>query len=307
MTGEMTAVRIFSCCLRQSRVVCVVMSAVGMVRSGRGHVPRGHVCWAFGSRSEFRHRAGEYLLDGVAAGQWIEYVGRGSREGLQAELAGVDGMDGLLDRGGVAVTPVAEFYGLRPGSAVVDPHAAVTARVAATEQALAAGYTGFRAVVDATAMVESAEQRRAFVQFEHLIDHRMATLPVTAMCGYARTGVGAAALAELACLHPLSNLDAPFRLYAQADGSLGLAGSVDSRCSELFAEAFGHAAAVAEDSSMVIDGTHLTGIEADQLRDLDRLAGRHGCTVTLHNAPADTARLLQHLDLDQVRSSWASE
>lgn len=246
------------------------------------------------------------MLDGVAAGQWIEYVGRGSREELQAELAGVDELAGLLEGGGVAVTPVAEFYGLRPDSAVVDPHVAVTARVAATEQALEAGYTGFRAVVDATPMVESVEQRRAFVQFEHLIDHRMASLPVTALCGYARAGVGAVALAELACLHPLSNLDVPFRLYAQADGSLGLAGSVDHHCSELFVEVFGYAAAVAGSGSMVIDGTYLTGIEADQLRDLDRLAGRHGCTVVLHNAPGETARLLQRLELDRVRESWAS-
>ncbi|MHA6798707.1 MEDS domain-containing protein [Bounagaea algeriensis] len=278
------------------------MRTHGTVDSARGHVPAGHLCWAYTSRSEFHDRAVEYLRDGIAAGQWIEYVGSGSTEALRAELGEADGLGPALQAGTIAVTPVEDFYTLHPGSSTVDPHAAVKARIAATEQALTAGYTGFRAVVDATTMVASAGQRAAFVQFERLIDQTMSTLPVTALCGYDLTELGSAAVAELACLHPLTNLETPFQLYSQPDGSLALAGVVDQHCAELFARALGHAAELTPDQDIVLDVQHLTAIEPAGLLDLNRLAREHDRRIVLRSAPPATAQLIQQLQPRHLRT-----
>ena len=274
----------------------------GNADSARGLVPTGHLCWAYTTRREFHSRAVEYLRDGLAHGQWIEYVGSGSSAGLRAELAEVDGLGPALEAGTIAVTPVEDFYALQPDSTAVDPSAAVKARIAATEQALAAGYSGFRAVVDATAMVTTAEQRAAFVQFEHLIDRTMSVMPVTALCGYSLTELGSTAVAELACLHPLTNLDVPFQLTARPDGSLALSGRIDRHCADLFIHALSHAAELAPDRTLVLDGQHLTGLEPAKLRDLDQLAGEHGRHVVFRSAPPATAQLIQHLQLSHVRS-----
>src|SRR5699024_5460905 len=97
---------------------------------------------------------------------------------------------------------------------VVDPVRSVHTRVAATEAALQAGYTGFRAVVDATATSRTVAQRTAFARFEYLIDQKMAALPVSAMCAYDVSELGAGTVAELTCLHPLASTGSTsFHLY----------------------------------------------------------------------------------------------
>lgn len=53
-----------------------------------------------------------------------------------------------------------EFYRFEGDSNVVEPVAAVAVKVAAVEDVVAAGYTGFRAVVDATAVVRTATNGR---------------------------------------------------------------------------------------------------------------------------------------------------
>lgn len=280
------------------------MRTHGTVDSAHGHVPTGHLCWAYTSRSEFHSRAVEYLRDGLAAGQWIEYAGSGSTAALRAELGEVDGLGPALQTGTIAVSSVADFYALQTGS-TVDPRAAVQARIAATEQALAAGYTGFRAVVDATAMVASTEQRAAFVQFEHLIDQTMSTWPVTALCGYNLTDLGSSAVAELACLHPLTNRAAPFQLYAEPDGSLALAGTVDRHCADLFAHALGHAAKLTPEQTQTLDldVRHLTCLEPARLLDLNRLARDHDLHVVLRCAGPAVTQLIQQVQPSHLRAN----
>lgn len=59
------------------------MRTAGVVDSARGLLPHGHLCWAYQDRAEFQVRALEYMTDGIALGQWIEYVGSGSGEALR--------------------------------------------------------------------------------------------------------------------------------------------------------------------------------------------------------------------------------
>ena len=274
----------------------------GTADSAKGLIPEGHLCWAYDDRAEFQARAVEYLADGIAAGQWVEYVGSGSTETLHAQLAGFEELHRALDAGGIAVTPVKDFYAFHPGSDVIDPQAAVTARVAATEEALAAGYTGFRAVVDATAMVATPQQRRPFVQFEHLIDRTMRSRPVTAMCCYDLGQLGSAAVTELACLHPLTNLDTPFQLYAEHDGDIAVTGTIDPSCADLFTTALAHATAPVSGKELVIDGHGLTSIDGHGLFALDRLARDHDRKVVLRGSPPRTTQLIDLLDLTHIKT-----
>ncbi|MBA8827075.1 anti-anti-sigma regulatory factor [Saccharopolyspora lacisalsi] len=258
------------------------------------------MCWASTSRTELHARAAQYLLDGITAGQWIEYVGTGSTEGLRAELAEHEALNEVLTSGGIAVTPVEDFHALETGNDTVDPEAAVTARIAATKQALAEGYTGFRAVVDATAVAITPQQRAAFVRFEHLIEHATSALPVTALCGHNLAELGDTATAELACLHPLTNLEVPFQLFADHDGTLTLTGTIDQTCAELLTHALGTAAALAPDHKVTLNARALTFIEPDRLLALDHLAREHDRTIVLRNAPPAVTRLLQQLPLTHL-------
>lgn len=273
----------------------------GTADSAKGLIPEGHLCWAYDDRAQFRARAVEYVVDGIAAGQWVEFVGSDSTGTLHAELAGFEELQRGRDAGGIAVTPVEDFYAFHPGSDVVDPHAAVAARVAAAEEALAAGYTGFRAVVDATAMVATSQQRRAFVQFEHLIDRTMRSQPVTAMCCFDLGHLGSAAVTELACLHPLTNHDTPFQLYAEHDSDIALTGTVDRSCADLFTTALAHATAPVSGKELVIDGRGLT-IDDYGLFALDRLARDHDRKVILRGSSPRTIQLIEQLDLTHIKT-----
>ncbi|MDN5747366.1 MAG: MEDS domain-containing protein [Pseudonocardia sp.] len=262
----------------------------------------GHVCWSYKDRAGFRVRALEYAASGIAAGQWIEYVGSGSVEGLRTELAGLDGMAEHVEAGRVGVSSVADFYPVVGHSDVVDPVAAVAARVAGTEKALAAGYTGFRAVVDATAMARSAEQRAAFARYEYLLDQKTSVLPVTALCAYDVSALGGAAVAELACLHPFTRSgSASFRLYADEGVEFALAGEIDLVCRELFNATLAHTVTLSPGPELVIDGGGLDIIDPRGLLTLVEHGRRAGATLVIRNGPRFVRRLVELLDLQDVR------
>ena len=91
-----------------------------------------------------------------------------------------------MARGGWGVSPVDDFYRYRDGDRVVDPERSAAARAEDIEQALTAGFTGFRIVADATAVVRRPEQVEAFARYEYLLDRAMATLPARALCAHDR-------------------------------------------------------------------------------------------------------------------------
>ncbi|MFY9807733.1 MAG: MEDS domain-containing protein [Pseudonocardiaceae bacterium] len=274
---------------------------VGLVDSARGVVPHGHLCWAYQDRAEFLARALEWISDGIALGQWIEYVGDSSAEMLREELAGLDGMKELLDGAGIGVSSVGDFYRFTAHSDVVDPVAAVATVVAATEKALAAGYTGFRASVDATAMVRTREQRAGFARYEHLLDREMTVASISALCAYDVSELGAAAVAELACLHPLTRTGStPFQLHADQDIDFALAGDIDLSCGELFATTLERVVPLTCGPERVVDGRAMEFIDHRRLLMLIETAQRAGATVVLHNAPRTAVRMIEVLELDGV-------
>ena len=286
--------------LSRDSVSLGLVRMVGVVDSARGLVPHGHLCWAYRDRAEFRPRAVEFIADGIAAGQWIEYVGSGSTEALRVELTELGGIN--ADGPGLGVSPVGDFYRFAGHSDVVNPVAAVAARVDATEKALAAGYTGFRAVVDATAVVRSAEQRDAFACFEHLLDREMCVRPVSTLCAYDVGELGSTAVAELACLHPLANPgSAPFQLHAERDVDFALAGDIDLACDELFATTVRRVVSLSCGPQLVVEGRAMEFIDHRRLLLLIEATQRADATVVLRNAPGTAARMVEVLEWAGVR------
>lgn len=271
----------------------------GEVTHARGLTPTGHLCWAYDHPEQFRARAREYILDGIRAGQQIEYIGDGPVPALRAQLTGDETLAAALEAGAITVGSVHDFYRLDPTRGI-DPDRAVASRIAATETALADGYSGFRAIVDATALARTPIQREAFAHFEYLIDHVMSTHPVTALCAYDLTELGSAAVAELACLHPLTSpQSSPFRLYAEPavetnghDTHLALAGHIDLPCADLLTQALGHA----QQNDLLINDRGLTFLDPHALLALDRHARHHHQHLTLRLAPPLATRLAPHLD-----------
>jgi anti-anti-sigma regulatory factor len=281
----------------------VAMRTVGLVDLARGLVPGGHVCWAYQDRVEFRVRAREYIADGIALGQWIEYVGCGSAEELREELAGLEGIGPVLESGGIGVSSVGDFYEFPdPSGDVVDPLRTVATRVVATEKALAEGFTGLRAILDRTAVARTARQRAAFARFEYLIDQQMSALPVTALCAYDLCELGRAAVAEMACLHPLASAGAtPFHLYAEQDAEFALAGELDLSCADLFATTLERIAPLCCGPELVVDGGGLEFIDHQRLLMLVEQARRASATIVLHTTRPGVGRIIELLDVEGVR------
>ena len=280
------------------------MRQAGVVDSARGLAPRSHVGWGYADRAEFRTRAREYLLDGIAAGQRVEFVGSGTVAALRAELTG--GIPHIrrdaVDRGVLRVALVDEVYTFSGTGRVVDPDRSAAARALATEDALADGYTGLRAVVDATALAGTAVQRAAYAHYEYLLDRQSTVLPLATICAYDSVRLGPVAVAEMACLHPLASRGASaFRLYADDGAAFALAGEIDFSSAGQLAETLGRVLPLMSGPELVVDGRQLEFIDHRGLLVLDRCAGEHDVRLALRTFRETAAQIAEALGLPHLR------
>lgn len=284
------------------------MRPAGVVDSGRGLAPRSHLGWGYTDRAEFRTSAREYLADGIAAGQRTEYLGSGGVDQLRAELAGFTDIDELLGRGDLRVASVDEVYEFAGATRVVDPVASVAARVAATEAALAAGYTGLRAAVDATALARTDTQRAAYAHYEYLLDQRSSKLALATICAYDLTQLGHAAAAELVCLHPWVRRGCtPFRLYAEDGTDFALAGEIDIYGIAQLETALGQILPLMPGTELVVGGRGLQYIDHRGLLVLDRCAGKRGTRLVLQTEHRGVARVAEMIGVKHVRVEASGE
>ncbi|MEH3141943.1 MAG: MEDS domain-containing protein [Mycobacterium kyogaense] len=257
----------------------------GVVTSAAGLIPFGHLGWGFRDRHDFHRRAGEYLTDGLRQGQFAVFVGDRSPRSLTAELATVrKAMSADVADSSVTVISVEQFYSYVPGTDVVDPETSVAERVAATERAVADGYTGFRAVVDATAVARTDAQREAFARFEILVDQQMARFPVSALCAYDLAELDGAA--DLVCLHPfvnpfVSHDGGAYRVFAAPDADVAVAGEVDAEHATAVVDAVNAALPQASRDSVTVDAGGADHLAAECVLRLDRAARRDGRSITL--------------------------
>ncbi|ANZ40430.1 hypothetical protein BBK82_34865 [Lentzea guizhouensis] len=277
------------------------MRRSGVVENVRGFGLHDHVCWRFDDRTQLRDRAAEFLADGLRLGQTVRYIGSGAVDRLREELAGTDVLRAALRDGTAQVTSLDDAY---PVGTVIDPAAQVRAYAAATEQAVADGFTGLRVAADCTALVGSPRERAAFATYEHLVDRYIATHPFSAMCAYDGTLLPDDAIEQVARMHPNTNAEhVRFRLHGtdRAGCAAGLSGELDSASRDEFAWALDLADPRPVADELVVDAAGLTFIDHNSLLRLTDRARRHGATLVLRTGWPGAARLVRALGLPDVR------
>jgi len=251
----------------------------------------GHVCWSYDDYQPFDAYAREYMRAGLEAGEQVWYVpGRHRTE--TAEWLAAQTAASVLSSG--------QAY---PGGLIVDPDAQVAAYTAATEEALAAGFTGLRVVADATAFVRTDEQRHAFARYEFAIGRYMRTAPMRAVCAYDRRELGDRAVAELACMHESSHAEGvTFQLHPGATtADAVLDGEVDLSMQELFAAALRHTDLAPAGGEVVVDADDLDFIDHRSLLTLQRYAEAQHMTAVVRTRLGAAERLAGLLELAHVR------
>jgi hypothetical protein len=199
----------------------------GEVTSALGLGGNGHACWGFADEATFHHAAVDFLLDGLRLGQRVLYVSSEQREVQRAALSPLGDIDDMLRRGELSLAHIDEIYDPGP----VDTTVQLARYAAQTDQALCDGYTGLRAVANATSLVADPARHEAHDRWESVADRYMASHPLAALCGYDENAVPDELLADLQCVHPASHDGEhrlPFRLAYLGDDTLALEGEIDT-------------------------------------------------------------------------------
>lgn len=258
-----------------------------------------HWCWAFDEPGEFQSAVRGFLADGLVQDQRVCYVTSGDTTRWAELLQDLDEHNGLGRQDATRLLQLSEMY---PGQ-TVEPRRQMESLVAAVEDALAAGFMGLRLAADATPLVRTPEQRDAFARWEHLADQFMIDQPFTGLCGYNRAELGEETIAQLACLHPFSNVGEPpvFRLYASPFAAASLSGELDASSIDLFRLALRRVELHPINSELVIDASELTFIDHRSMLTLADYARRRDVTVVLLGDVPGAARVVDLLELDDVR------
>jgi anti-anti-sigma regulatory factor len=274
-----------------------------VLNSAAGLAPFGHVAWGYRDRAEFLSRAAEYIADGLRQNQYVAYSGEGTREALRSELAEMPGISDHIDSGGMEVTPAEDHYVYLPGTDVIDADEAMAKYLAAVEQAIAKGYSGFRAVSDLTSVARTPLQRDALARLEYRVDQQMAVLPFSAFCGYDISELRGTA-EELICLHPfVSEGSVTFRLYADPDVDVDFAisGEIDAAASKLFDTTLERVWPLESNHTLHIGAQELQFISHGPIFNLEERAREQDRKVVLSTNQPAISRLVDVFDLIHVR------
>lgn len=256
-----------------------------------------HTCWSFDDDRAFDRQAREFMSVGLCCGEQVWYV-PGPRSGgvarwLRNTATGRERSVRILD-------PESAY----PTDGVIDPDGQTAAYMAATEEALAAGFTGLRVVADATALVRTTDRLDAFARYEYAIGRYMRIAPLRALCVFDRSVLGDEAVAELACLHPRGNAaDVSFRLYAgSTPRTTILSGELDAASADLFAGAMERAGLRAVRGEVAVHAEGLRYIDHHCLRVLNEYAERRGVTVVLRTRLTTVPVMADLLGLARLRT-----
>jgi anti-anti-sigma regulatory factor len=266
-------------------------------------VRSNHLCWVYKDPAVFRDRAATFLAEGDAAGERLEFIGRGTVGRIRQRLAEHPGLAALLAEDRLTVRSLGDIYA--PGRGF-EPDGALAAYDAATRAAVADGHTGLRVAAEATDLVRTPAQRAAFARYEHLIDRYMVDHPFVAMCAYDAEELEDEATAEIACLHPTTSRGASaFRWHAGAARQVVLAGEVDLTGREVFERTLARTLPL-HDAELVVDARTLDFIDHRGLLALEEHAQRTGIQVTLRTDVPIVHRLADLLSLKSVRPASAT-
>jgi hypothetical protein len=241
-----------------------------------------HVCLAYDSRAELESRARDFLAEGAEAGELTSFV-----------AAGAPAM----------ALPWVTLGDTYADGAVIDPSAQVAAYAAATENALAAGWTGLRVVADATPLVVTPAQVDAFARYEYRIDRYMQGHPFAAMCAYDRGELEDDVIAQVACMHTESEAAVQFQLHScpPGQGCAALTGELDLATDDLLTSALRRADLAPDGDEVVLHAGGLRFTDHRSLVRLQQYAEEHATTVVLRDAGPAVGRLADLMELPRLR------
>jgi hypothetical protein len=196
-----------------------------------------HICWAYGQDDpSFDRAVRRFLAGGLARGERMLCIGERVLESVGLDGDGPDGHasdDGgladpaaLVASGALRTMTTAQAYEAR---GVFAAGHQLTYYGAATQEALADGYTGLRVVVDVSPLAVDPSVRAELVRWEHVSDNFVAGgTGFTAMCAYDAELAGEP-LADVASVHPLVHVPAapPFQVFFD-DDRVAVSGSIDT-------------------------------------------------------------------------------
>ena len=270
--------------------------AHGCIDSGSGLGADAHACWCFDQPQDFADASVEFLSDGLRSGQRLAYVGCEPAAEQRERLERLGDVGGMIDTGALQLLELGGLY--RPGERI-DAEAQVATYAAATDAALADGYTGLRVAAQVTDLVAEPKTWEAHVRWESIADRVMSTMPLAALCGYRREAVPDSLLADLAAVHPAANAtpeQVPFHLFADS-GKLVVSGEIDLFSSEPLDRIL--ELVLREDEPVTLDLGELGFIDHHGLeilaRHTHRCGAAGGCSV--HNEPPVVQRLCDLLEL----------
>jgi anti-anti-sigma regulatory factor len=258
------------------------MRVNGCIHSGSDLGADGHACWVFDQDQEFVDASLEYLTDGLRSGQRLAYVGSEPVAEQRERLEPLGDTAALIDSGTLQLFALDDLYHV---GEPVDADAQLATYSAATDGALADGYTGLRV--------------EAHVRWESIADRFMSVRPLSALCGYRREALPDTLLHDLAAVHPATNVErelVPFHFFAES-GDLVLSGEVDLFSAEDLDRVLTLACSAEE--TLALDLGSLGFIDHHGLEILishtRRLATESGCAV--RNTPPVVDRLCQLLEV----------
>ncbi|WP_167759230.1 MEDS domain-containing protein [Blastococcus sp. TF02A_35] len=285
----------------------------GQVNELPGAAAHDHVCWSYRDDADLHATGMAFLAGGLARGERLLCVGDRVAEGLRGDPAALGGVAALVSAGTLRVMTLAEAYVAAGGFSVDGQRAFYDA---ATDQALADGYTGLRVLADVTDLAGDPVHHDELVRWEHAADHYMAggagasgMASMSAMCAY-RSDLPEPVLADVAAVHPVVHAPAdvvPYRLFS--DGTrLVLAGEVDALAAQRLTRALGSTPAHVGVHALDLADLRFADVTASRvLAAWARAVTEDGGQVQLWNAPALLRRTWRLLGLDDwARVSFAA-
>lgn len=268
----------------------------GCIHSGRHLGPDGHACWAFDEMDEFTATALEFLDDGLCTGQRIVYVGSESVDEQRERLDPLGNVGSMIDVGKLQLFELKDLYSI---GEPVDTETQIAIYNAATDAALADGYSGLRVAAQATDLVIEPQTWNAHVRWESIADRVMSVRPLAALCGYRRDVLPDGLIADLATVHPASNegsATVPFHFFGDA-GNAVISGEVDGFSAPDLDHLLG--LSLESDAEIALDLGELEFIDHRGLEVLishiERLNAGGRCEV--RNAPHVVSRLCDLLEM----------
>jgi MEDS: MEthanogen/methylotroph, DcmR Sensory domain len=252
-----------------------------------------HACWAFQEIGDFHRAAVEFLSEGLGLGQRLVYFGEEPAEELCGALAPLGDVEGLIAGGSLALLTPDPSHDAAP----IDAESRLARVSAATDRALADGYTGLRIAVEGTCLLAGGRAFDAHLRWESTIDRYMSAHPLAALCGYDSSALPALHAGELCAIHPACNeagARSSFHVFFEDPTTVVVDGEVDVFMADAFDHVLRHP--LSHQGLAALDLSKLGFVDHHGLRVLaDRVAAD---PVTVRNMPASARRLCDLLEIE---------